>query len=67
MTKTVTCNVVMATNGNILQNGKCPNVAISDTKGPLRKQQCRWIDERGGTGLICVADAENATKGKGKK
>ena len=34
--------------------------AISDTKGPLRKQQCRWIDERGGTGLICVADAENA-------
>ena len=25
MTKTVTCNVVMAANGNILQNGECPN------------------------------------------
>ena len=34
--------------------------AISDTKGPLRKEQCRWIDERGGTALICVANAPNA-------
>ena len=45
-------------NVQILGSGR----AISDTKGPLRKQQCRWIDEWGGTGLICEADAENATK-----
>ena len=45
-------------NVQILANGR----AISDTKGPLRKQQCRWIDEWGGTGLICVADARNASK-----
>ena len=34
--------------------------AISDTKGPLRKEQCLWIDERGGTALICVAIVPNA-------
>ena len=33
--------------------------AISDTEGPLRKEQRRWIDERGG-GIYIGVDAPNA-------
>ena len=46
----------------IQMTGSPPNggaEAISDTEGPLRKEQRRWIDERGG-GIYIGVDAPNA-------